>query len=345
MSCAVRIHPSEQTFTVDDGESVLDAALRAGIQLPHSCRSGVCRTCQATILSGEIIYPEGQPVALDEAAQEQGFALLCQARPVTDLEIAAEPVGASGPSLQKLPARVQEVENLAPDVRRVRLKLPAGKRVDYRPGQYLDVLLTGNRRRSFSMANDPAAPESWTEDGAQLLELHIRHVPGGRFTSHVFEELAPGPVWRIEAPVGQFTLQTDSGRPAIFVAGGTGFGPVKAIIESMLADGEEPARPIHLYWGARDAAGLYLDGLARSWADRFERVHYTPALSEAAPADWDGRSGWVHDAVLEDFESLSGTEVYMAGPPPMIEAAKAAFIGRGLTPERLFYDSFEYSSE
>lgn len=342
MPYEVRIEESGRTFTVEEGESVLTAALRQGIQLAHSCRSGVCRTCEGSVLAGEIAYPEGQPAALDADAQGEGRALLCQAMPKTDLVVSARELEDGGPPTQRLPARVHALEDLAHDVRRVVLRLPQGKWLSYRPGQYLDLLLSGQRRRSFSMANAPGAPHSTTDDGAQLLELHIRHVPGGWFTGHVFTELKEGALLRIEAPMGDLYLRDAPERPAVLVAGGTGFGPLKALLEEALAEGSE--RPFHLYWGARDRPGLYLHEMAMGWAEAYDSVAYTPVLSETVPPEWRGRSGWVHEAVLEDFTSLRGCEVYMAGPPPMVEAAKSAFIGHGLTPERLFYDSFEYSA-
>ena len=319
-----------------DDEPVLDAALRQGVALPYGCRNGVCGTCKAPVRSGEVTYPEGQPRALGAEERAAGLALLCQARAASDLVVDAAPQGEAEAEPRIVPARVVAIEALASDVRRLYLRPPEGRHLPYRAGQYIDILLADGERRSFSLASPPR------EDG--LLELHIRRVPGGRFTAYVFDELEEGALLRIEGPFGQLFLRSDTARPAILVAGGTGLGPVKGILEDAMARGDP--RPLHVYWGARHREGLYLDGLLRAWAADHERLTYTPVLSDPLATDaWQGRTGWVHEAVLADYPDLSGYDVYMSGPPPMTDAARAAFLDRGLDPERVFYDAFHFAHE
>lgn len=337
MGYQVRIQGSDHAFEVNEGESVIDAALRSGLMLPYSCRNGTCGTCRGQVVEGEIAYPDGLPPALEAGEAEAGDALFCQARPQSDLLIAVREVREAGDIIpRKLPARVTGIEDLAPDVRRLWLRLPAGTRLPFLAGQYLDILLRGGRRRSFSLANAPHDDER--------LELHVRHLPGGAFSGHVFDGMREGALLRFEGPLGNFTLRDDSDRPMIMMAGGTGFAPVKGIIEHALHIGVE--RPIHLYRGARAREDLYLDELPQQWAAEHDHIRYVPVLSEPKPGDdWDGATGFVHEQVLAGHPDLSGFDVYMSGPPPMINAAKRDFASAGLDPSRLFYDSFESAPE
>ena len=337
MSYQVRIADTDHTFEVADGERVIDAALRGGLMLTYSCRSGTCGTCMGDVLEGRITYTDGLPAAIDAQQDADGRALFCQARPASDLVIRVNEVREAGDIRpQKLPARVEAIEDCAPDVRRLFLRLPRDKRLTFLPGQYIDFLLRGGQRRSFSLANTP-------HDDA-LLELHIRHLPGGLFSGHVFNDLKEGALLRFEGPLGNFFLRDDSDRPMIMMGGGTGFAPVKGIVEQALHTGVE--RPIHIYWGARGRADLYLDGLPRDWAAAHANIAYTPVLSDPdARDDWTGATGFVHEQVVRDHPDLSGFDVYMSGPPPMINAAKQAFATAGLPSDRLFYDSFEAAPE
>ncbi len=324
----------ETELSVAEGESILDAALREGIGLAYGCRNGVCRSCMAPVTRGSVRYPEGQPKGLSDEEQAAGYTLLCQARPLSDLVIDVTPTEATAQP-RTLAARVAHMEQLAPDVYQVFLSLPEGQRLPFRAGQYIDVLLSDGGRRSFSLANAP-------EDD-HYLELHIRHVPGGRFTEYVFSSLKPGTPLRIEGPLGQFYLRS-SERPAILVGGGTGFGPLKAILDHAFHQGVE--RPLHLFWGARDRAGLYMHEHVEALAQAHANLIYTPVLSEPQPDDaWAGRTGWVHEAVLADYPDLAGYQVYMSGPPPMTDAAAAAFTEHGLDAEELFFDAFHFSHE
>ncbi len=337
MSHRVRIEPTGHEFTAEGDESVLDAALRHGLVLPYSCRGGTCGTCAGKVVEGEIHYPHGQPTALTPAERTVGQALFCQARPLTDLAIEVREVRDAGDiPPRRLPCRVAGAEDLADDVRRLWLRTPGNERLQFLAGQYIDILLTGGRRRGFSLANAPHDDE--------LLELHVRRVEGGRFTRYVFEELAEGALLRFEGPLGTFFLREDSDRPILLVGGGTGFAPLKSIVEHALHTGL--ARPMHLYWGARARRDLYLHELAEGWARDHSHIGYTPALSDPEPDDpWPGAIGLVHNIVLRDHPDLSGFDVYMAGPPGMIESARRDFARHGLDDERLFFDSFDFSSD
>lgn len=337
MPYQVTLKNSDHQFQVAEHETILDAALREkGSVLPYGCRNGTCGSCMGTILSGEVSYPDGRPPALSEREQAEGKALLCQARPRSDLVIEAREVkGGQDIAVKTLPCRVERRELLAPDVMRLFLKLPNTERLQFLAGQYVDILLADGRRRGFSLANPPHADE--------LLELHVRHVPGGFFTDYVFNKMKDKALLRFQGPLGTFFLREDSPRPIILMGGGTGFAPLKGMLEHAFHIGLD--RPLHLYWGARAKVDLYLDALPRQWAAEHPNFHYTPVLSEPCPEDdWTGRTGWVHEAVAADYPDLSGYEVYMSGPPAMIEAAKPAFAARGLPAEQLFYDSFEFSA-
>lgn len=332
----VALRPSGHEFQVAENESVLDAALREkGGVLPYGCRNGTCGSCMGKILVGEIAYPADRPPGLSEREQAEGKALLCQARPQSDLVIEAREIKTGGDiAVKLLPCRVERRELLAPDVMRLYLRLPSVERLQFLAGQYVDILLADGRRRSFSLANPPHADD--------LLELHVRRVPGGFFTDYVFDKMKEKALLRFQGPLGTFFLREDSPRPIILIGGGTGFAPLKGILEHAFHIGLD--RPLHLYWGARAKVDLYLDGLPRRWETEHPNFRYTPVLSEPRPEDgWGGRTGWVHEAVAADYPDLSGYEVYMSGPPPMIRAAKPAFAARGLPEERLYYDSFEFA--
>ena len=331
----VTLRPSGHQFSAEENESVLDAALREkGYLLPYGCRNGTCGSCMATLLSGEVRYPDGRPAGLSEREQADGKTLLCQAQPCSDLVIEAREVKTGDIAVKILPCRVEQRELLAPDVMRLYLKLPNTERLQFLAGQYVDILLADGRRRGFSLANPPHADD--------LLELHIRQVPGGFFTGYVFERMKDKALLRFQGPLGTFFLREDSPRPILFIGGGTGFAPLKGMLEHAFHIGLD--RPLHLYWGARAKVDLYLDELPRRWAQERANFRYTPVLSEPRPEDdWTGRAGWVHEAVAADYPDLSGYDVYMSGPPPMIEAAKRAFFAQGLPMEQLFYDSFEFS--
>jgi CDP-4-dehydro-6-deoxyglucose reductase, E3 len=301
----------------------------------HSCRNGSCGSCKALLVSGEVDYGQYEEKALSAAERAAGKVLLCQAIARSDLVVdATEVIAAEGVTIRILPCRVVGMMRLAHDVMQLKLKLPENHEFNYLPGQYLEFLLRDGKRRSFSMAAPPVK--------GKPLELHIRQVPGGFFTGHVFTQMKEKDLLRFQGPLGTFFLREESARPIILMAGGTGFAPIKAIIMHALAQGLR--RPMHLYWGVRARRDLYMDDLARQWADAHDQLSYTPVLSEPNPEDrWIGRTGWVHEAVIADHPDLSNFEVYASGPPPMIEAARPLFAAHGLPGERLYFDSFEFA--
>lgn len=334
MSHRITNQTTGHSFEAAEEESILDAALNQGQNLPYGCRNGFCGDCKGRVVAGEVRYPAGfEPQTLRPEERSAGYALLCKAMPAGDVTLEVKEVsqGEELPMVE-LDATVERVEQLTADVVRLFLRLPEAETLRFLAGQYINFILNDGRRRAFSLANAPH------NEGA--IELHLRHVAGGAFTEHVFGDMQAGEKLRIEGPVGQFYLREGSDRKVILVAGGTGFAPVKAIVEHALE--EKSNRPMHLYWGVREQKDLYLDALARDWAARHPSFSYTPVLSEPQAADaWQGRTGFVHNAVVEDYADLSGFDVYMAGPPVMIDAARAAFSAQGLPQEQLYYDSFE----
>jgi CDP-4-dehydro-6-deoxyglucose reductase len=338
---SVRIEPHGRTLRLAPGQAVLEAALAAGLNLPHSCKSGHCGSCRARLLSGQIRYPRGRPLGITAEEEARGGVLLCQARAHTDLTVEARLVASvADVEIKTLPARIARLTPLAPDVMQVWLRLPSVERLRFHAGQYLDVLLAGGRRRSFSIASPP--------HDSELIELHVRRVSGGGFTERLFggaadEALAQGSLLRIEGPVGQFSYRAGVA-PVIMIAGGTGFAPLKSMLRHVLETGI--ARDIHFYWGARAAHDLYEEARVLEWLQRYPRLRYTAVLSAPGADELaHRRRGLVHEAVLADHASLEDFEVYAAGPPAMIEAIRAAFPARGLAAGRLYFDSFDYAPD
>ncbi|MBL8515364.1 MAG: CDP-6-deoxy-delta-3,4-glucoseen reductase [Betaproteobacteria bacterium] len=333
-SRAVRL-PSGNTFQVDVGETVLAAAMRQNIGLPYGCRNGACGSCKGTIVSGEVDYGAYQARTLTDAEKAQGKALFCCAKPKTDLVLDVREISAGDIQVRTLPCRVEKIDKLAHDVVALKLRLPANERLQFRAGQYIDILLKDGKRRSFSMANAPHADE--------FIELHIRAVPGGTFSQHVMHEMKERAILRFEGPLGSFCLNEDSDKPIIFMAGGTGFAPIKAIIEHALHAHID--RQMVLYWGARSLRDLYLPDLPAKWQREYSHLTFIPVLSDPLPEDhWQGRTGLVHQAILDDFSDMAGYEVYACGAPIMIEVGQRAFAARGLPPEAFFADSFTYAA-
>jgi CDP-4-dehydro-6-deoxyglucose reductase len=329
----VTLQPSGKQFLVDTTESVLDAAIRQGVGLAYSCRSGLCGSCKARLITGTLHYPGTPPQALSAAEQQAGYVLLCRAHADSDLHLEAREVPTvAGLTPSFYPARVQRLTLLSPDVMQLMLQLPDSRHFRYQAGQYVEFVLANGQRRAFSLANAP--------NGTSLIELHIRRVPGGSFTSYVFTELQAKAILRVYGPLGAFFLRA-SEKPAILVGGGTGFAPIKGMLEQAFTQGL--TRRLHLYWGVRAQRDLYLD-LPQRWAEQHPNFSYTPVLSEPTLTEaWVGRTGWVHEAVAADYPDLSQHEVYMSGPPPMVQAGRQAFSAHGLPDTALYYDSFEFS--
>ena len=337
MTYNVTIKPSGHKFRIEASEPILERALNEGLALPYGCRNGSCGSCIGKVLSGQFAYLDGMPSGITPQEQEDGKALFCQACPRSDLVIEVREVEAARDIVVRtLPCRVMSMKKLAPDVVRLCVKLPAADRLQFLAGQYIDIILRDGRRRGFSLANAPHADE--------FLELHIRHVPGGEFTTFVFQEMRDKTILRFQGPLGSFFLREDSRRPIIMMAGGTGFAPLKGMLEHIFF--ARITRPIHLYWGARALPDLYMNELPESWAEEHATFRYTPVLSEPQPADhWRGRTGLVHRAVAADYPHLDRHELYMSGPPAMINVARATFTAQGLKPEHLFFDSFDFAIE
>ena len=329
---AVSVHPDERILTTRPGETILEAGLREGLPMPFDCRSGGCGECKGELLAGEVRMRPWQEAALTKEEIAAGKTLFCCAEPVADVEVAYQPVAGARPApLRQYIARVSAMERLAPEVMKLTLRVEHGGRLRWHAGQYIDVLLEGGRKRSFSFATAPT--------GGDTIELHVRLIPGGFFTPRVFDSMKPGELLRFEGPLGSFHLREEGARPIIFVAGSTGFAPVKSMLEHAFARGIR--RPMRLYWGVRHREDLYAAALCESWAREHPNFTFVPVLSEPGEADaWTGRTGLVHEAVLQDFPDLSGHQVYACGSVQMVESVAPALASHGLSPDDCFSDAF-----
>lgn len=337
MGFTVTISPAQKSFTTEDNESILSAALRHGLNMPYGCRSGNCGSCKGRVLSGEYGYSLKEFPALTAEEKANDIILCCQAQAHSDLVIEVELIPTADDVLvRKLPCRVIEKSLLTHDVMMLKLKLPVTEVFQFYPGQYIDILLPDGRRRSFSMANSPDKHE-------QMIELHIRHIDGGDFTGQVFTGLEEKTVLRIEGPLGHFYLRENTDKPIIFMAGGTGFAPVKSIIEYAFKKGI--TRNMYLYWGVRAQRDLYFHDLATSWSNQHANFKYIPVLSDPLPEDDKAfRVGYVHEAIMADFRDLTGFEIYASGPPVMVDAGFQAFSEKGVLAENYFSDAFEFQN-
>jgi CDP-4-dehydro-6-deoxyglucose reductase len=334
----VTIRQSGRQFQVEADEPVLSAAIRQGIGLPYGCKNGACGSCKGSVISGEIDQGTHSSSALANDEKTRGMALFCCATAKSDLEIDIREVSGVGDmAVRKLPCRVNALERVADDVVVLKLQLPASERLQYLAGQYIEFLLKDGKRRSYSMASPPH------HEGP--IELHIRHMPGGVFTDHVFGAMKERDILRFEGPLGTFFLREDSDKPIVLLASGTGFAPIKAIVEHAIHAGV--TRPMTLYWGARSKKDIYLASLAESWAADLPNFRFVPVLSEPTEADaWTGRTGFVHRAVIEDLPDLSNHQVYACGAPVMVESAQRDFSAHhGLPAEEFFADSFTSAAD
>jgi len=331
MSFKVTIEPSGLQLLTEGDESILDAALRHGINLHYGCRNAVCGTCKGRLIKGTVDYRGFETPGLSEEDRRQSLALFCRAIPTSDVSIEAEHViSPETIKINNLEAIVERIERLTADIIRLQLRLTNDQRLEFLAGQYIDILLPDGRRRSFSIANAPHQDE--------LLELHIRHNEDGDYTHYIFNEMQENERIRIEGPFGSFYFRENTSHPIIFMAGGTGLGPIKAIIEHALAKGV--ARPMYLYRGARRPGDLYMDDLIKSLAQN-SNLNYIPVLSAITELDnWGGRTGFVHQAIANDFKDLRNYEVYSCGPPAMVDAGLQAFLERGLPGDRYYCDAF-----
>lgn len=337
MNFSVSVLPSARAFAVEADETILNAAIRQGIGLPYGCKDGACGSCKCRKLSGEVVLGPHQAKALSPEEAAQGLILSCCATPLSDVVIESRQVTQEGAHpIKKMPVRVMQLERVSPDVMRLQVQLPAADRFQFHAGQYVEFILRDGARRSYSMAT-----ASCDGNGAvPSLDFHIRHMPGGKFTDHVFGAMKEKEILRVEGPFGSFFLREDSERPIILLASGTGFAPVKALLEHMRARGIK--RPTTLYWGGRRPGDLYLDAWVRQACTELPQLRYVPVVSDAlAEDDWSGRTGFVHLAVLQDFPDLGGHQVYACGAPVMVDSARRDFCARAGLPEDEFYaDAF-----
>ncbi|MET1116671.1 MAG: CDP-6-deoxy-delta-3,4-glucoseen reductase [Comamonas sp.] len=332
----ITVQPSGRAFASQGGETILAAAIRAGVGLPYGCKDGACGSCKCRKLSGSVVHGTHQAKALTPEEEASGLVLTCCATAQGDVVLESRQVtDESAFPVKKMPVRVAALEKLAHDVMRVRLQLPALDKFRYHAGQYVEFILRDGARRAYSMATPPHLQET-----APGLELHVRHMPGGLFTDHVFAAMKEREILRIEGPFGSFHLREDSAKPVILLASGTGFAPIQALIQHMQHKGS--TRPTTLYWGGRRPQDLYLDGWLREQLAQMPFLHYVPVVSEALPEDsWTGRTGYVHQAVLDDFADLSGHQVYACGAPIVVDSARESYIRQGGLPEEEFYaDAF-----
>ena len=323
--------PCGHRLTAREGETVLEAALRQGLSLPYVCRDGACGVCKGRILKGAVDYGTYQEGVLTEIEKAEGKALFCCAKPLSDLDIECHEVD----KLRQFPIktmkfRVRKMEQAAPDVMLLELLPEGGEQMNFIAGQYVAIQLEEGVKRSYSIANPPHEPEH--------LQLHIRMVEGGKFTSHVFNGMKEGDVLQVEGPYGNFSLHENNDKPIIFMSGGCGFGAIKGMVEHAFNIGLK--RPMTLYWGARTPADLYSD-LPEKWQREHDNFKFIPVLSEPKQEHgWQGRTGLVHEAILQDYERLDEYQIYACGSPGMVEASRAPFMARGLPEDQYFSDAF-----
>lgn len=332
----ITVQPSGRSFSVQGQESILAAAIAQGVGLPYGCKDGACGSCKCKKISGQVSHGAHQDKALSAQEEAEGFILTCCAQAHSDVVLHARQVTDERAfPVKKLPVRVAALEKMAPDVMQLRLQLPATEPFKYHAGQYIEFVLKDGLRRAYSMATAPHQQAS-----APGLELHIRHMPGGRFTEQVFGAMQPKEILRIEGPFGSFYLREESSKPIVLLGSGTGFAPLKALIEHLQHQGS--TRPLALYWGVRRPRDLYMHDWVRARQAEMPQLHYVPVVSDALPEDgWQGRSGWVHQAVLDDFADLSGFQVYACGAPVVVDAAQRSYTQeRGLPPEEFYADAF-----
>ncbi|HEX5698993.1 MAG TPA: CDP-6-deoxy-delta-3,4-glucoseen reductase [Rhodoferax sp.] len=329
----ITIEPSGRTFTVAAGETILAAGIAQGINLPYGCKDGACGSCKCKKVSGSVSHGAHQSKALSDAEEAQGSVLTCCASPKSDVVLESRQVTLEGAfAIKKMPVRVISLEKVSADVIVLKLQMPANDVFAYHAGQYIEFLLRDGVRRSYSMANAPHLI-------GQGLELHIRHMPGGKFTDHVFGAMKERDISRIEGPYGSFYLREDSAKPIVLLASGTGFAPVKAMIEHMQFKGIK--RPVTLYWGGRRPADLYMDEWVKARLAEMPNLRYVPVVSDALADDnWHGRTGFVHRAVLQDLPDLSSCQVYACGAPIVVDSARADYLAAGLPEDEFYADAF-----
>ena len=331
----IQIASSGRRFSARPGETLLNAALRHGVVLPYSCKNGTCASCKCRLLEGQVSYPYNPPKALTLEDLSAGWMLSCQAVAESDLMIEVRELQQLADiPIRKLPARVESLERFTPEIMRLRLKLPKAARLQFLAGQYIDIIQADGKRRAFSIASAPSQSD--------FIELHIKHVSGGGFTGHVFESMKLKDILRFEGPLGTFFIRRGSSRPIVLMGGGTGFAPLKSMIEELIEAGDP--RPLKLFWGVQVESDLYARGLINEWETQHPDFHFTPVLM-APGSNWTGKRGLVHEAVPGSVDNLADHDVYMSGPPAMVSAGRKVFLEAGVPEDRLFYDSFDFAPD
>ncbi|XZG71910.1 CDP-6-deoxy-delta-3,4-glucoseen reductase [Chitinibacteraceae bacterium HSL-7] len=317
---------------MEEGETILAAALRSGFNMPYGCKNGACGACKGQVIEGEVEHGQHAESALSQAERARGLALYCCATPKGDVRVECREIAATKDiQIKTLPCRVEGIDKVSHDVAVLKLKLPATERLQFLAGQYIDIHTKGGKKRSFSIANAPHEDDH--------IQLHIRHVAGGEFSEYVWSEMKEREIFRFTGPLGSFFLREDSDKPILFVATGTGFAPIKGMVEYALSKGIQ--REMVLYWGCRTLGDFYMPQLPSQWQQQYPNFTFIPVLSEPLAEDgWQGRTGFVHEAILEDFGSLAGYEVYACGAPVMVEAAYKHFVARNLPEDAFYSDAF-----
>ena len=331
MSNTITVLPSNKSFPIEDNETILDAALRANVVLPYGCKDGACGSCKAKYISGDVDIGMNNAMTPDD--YQKGMLITCKTTAASDVTIKVNVANEGAFPVRKLPSRIIDMKRATDDVMIVQLQLPANDQFEFHPGQYIDVILRDGSHRSYSMACAPRLEQ-------KTLELHIRHMAGGVFTDQLFSSVKERDILRLEGPHGTFYLNEQSDAPMICIASGTGFAPIKAIIEGMQAKGI--TRPIHFYWGVRRPKDLYLNELAEQWAREIPNFKYTPVISDAEPEDqWTGRIGFIHQAVAADYPNMSAFEIYACGAPIVVRSAHDLYTTQHKLPETAFHsDAF-----
>lgn len=336
MPSKVTIQPSGHQFEVDEGEAILDAAMRQNIELPYGCRGGACGACAGFIIKGEVYYDD-EPIALDDDMKANNQALFCVGKTSADIEISIDEIEElTRFEIKQINCHVSSKEHLCHDVIALKIKLDNDERLQYHAGQYIEFILKDGKHRAFSIANAPHNDE--------LIELHIRHVDGGLFTDFLFESMPENSSLQVQGPLGSFYLREDRHRPIIMMGGGTGFGPLKAMIEHIEHVGFN--QPVHMFMGVRALRDLYMSDMAEQWIKNNSNLSFIPVLSDPMEGDnWQGETGFVHQVVAKQFPELDAFDIYMSGPPPMINAAVDLFTQQGASKDNMFSDAFEYSTD
>ena len=331
MSYTVTLKASGKTFQAKPSQTILEAAADAGITIPYGCRSGMCGSCKGKLISGDVMLEDYQESALTEQEKSDGLILCCKALATESITIDIRESEEEVIKSKVTPVRVESLEKLNQDVVKMMLKLPGDEILKFKAGQYIEFIMADNSRRAFSLANPPHK---------NLLELHLRLIEGGKFTQFVFNEMKEKSIHRIDAPIGQFYLR-ESEKPIIFVAGGTGFAPVKSVIEDMIFNNIN--RPIFLYRGVGKFEDLYMHDLSSEWANTINEFTYIPVSQNQSSNSDQLRIGLVHEAVLEDFESLNNVQVYCCGAPGLVQSAFESFVEKGLPENEFFADAFTFA--